>query len=272
MTTLAPSRPKAPLARPNLFQKSLGASLAVHVLLFGWLQRPSRLGPATELKPDVIDVDIRTPFRPRDPKDNRAPGAMKGAPAPRAFKTAPVPVPLPPEQTKPAAEPKQAEGDGKNLTDKPKEWVLPNADTKVLDKPTLESSSVQQRPNFTAPNGTGPGGMGGRGEGTGGTGTGGDWVNRPPRLLNREEVLANLRRFYPELERRAGREGKVLVELEIGADGLVHQVQVLQSAGELFDEAAGKVGRLMRFEPELKASIPVKSRKKQSMYFQLTNE
>lgn len=260
------------LERLTLYQKSLGASLAAHLLLFGWLNRTPELGGQQKLEPDIIDVDIRTPFRPRDPKDKRTPGAMKGAPAPATFKPAPIPLPLPPEQTKPAEAPKQAEGEGKETTEKAPEWVVPNERTKVILPPTLESAPPAQRPAVVAPEGTGPGGMNGQGLGTGGSGTGADWVNRPPRLINRGDVLANLKRFYPELERRAGREGKVLVEIEIGTDGLVHAVRVLSSAGELFDEAAQKVAKLMRFEPELKASIPVTSRKKQSIYFQLTND
>ncbi|MBI5200758.1 MAG: TonB family protein [Elusimicrobia bacterium] len=258
--------------RLSLYQKSVGASIAAHLLLFGWLNRTPDLGPAQKLEPDPIDVDLRTPFRPRDPKDTRSPGAMKGAPAPLAFKTAAIPLPLPPQQTQPAAAPKMAEGDGKPSEEKAKEWVVPTDKTKTLTAPTLDSAPAEQRPAMTSADGTGPGGMNGKGEGTKGSGTGIDWVNRPPRLINKEEVLANLKRFYPELERRAGREGKVLVQLDIGEDGNVRAVQVLNSAGELFDEAAQKVGRLMRFEPELKASLPVRSLKKQSIYFQLTND
>lgn len=257
--------------RPSLFQLSLAASFGIHALLFGWINRTPELGPGSDLKPDIIDVDIRTPFRPRDPKDKRAPGKMKGAPAPETFKPAAIPVPLPPTQTQPSQTPEQAIGDEKPSDSKPKDWVLPGPETKTLEKPTLDSAPPAVPPAMTAPEGTGPGGLGGRGEGTYGSGTGGDLVDRPPRLLNRMEVLANLRRFYPELERRAGREGSVMVEIQIGEDGLVHEVQVLASAGELFDNAARSVAKLMRFEPELKASVPVKSRKKLPVVFQLTN-
>lgn len=260
------------LSRLSLYQKSVGASVAAHLLLFGWLNRSPNLGPPVLLVPDPIDVDIRTPFRPRSPKDLRAPGKMKGAPAPATFKPAPIPLPLPPQQTQPAVAPKQAEGDGKPSAEKTKEWIVPTENTKVLTAPTLDSAPAEQRPALTAKDGAGPGGMNGQGEGTQGDGTGMNWVNRPPRLINREEVLANLKRFYPELERRAGREGKVLVQLDIGDNGLVQGVRVLNSAGELFDEAAQKVGKLMRFEPELKASLPVRSLRKQSIYFQLTND
>lgn len=269
MTILSPARPQGG-RRPSLFQLSLGASLGAHALLFGWLNRAPGLGPAMDSKPEPIDVDIRTPFRPRDPKDTRLPGSIPKAPAPATFTPAPIPLPLPPEQIKPAQAPKQAEGEGKETGEKAKEWVLPGPQTKVLEAPTLESAPAAARPAFVSPNGTGPGGQNGRGGDGGGPGTGSAWVNRPARLINREEVLASTKRFYPELERRAGREGEVIMELDIGEDGIVRGAQVVRSSGELFDEAAQKVGRLMRFEPELKASIPVRSLKKHRIRFRLT--
>lgn len=256
--------------RPTLLHASVAASLGVHVLLFGWLNRTPASAPSEPL-PDVIDVDIRTPFRPRDPNDKRQPGKMRGAPAPATFTPAPVPIPIPATQTQPVQAAQQAVADGTASEGKPKDWVLEGPDTQVLEKPTLESSPAAVPPAFVSPGGTGPGGMNGRGLAGGGDGTGEAIVNRPPRLINKDEVLANLHRFYPPAERQAGREGDVLVALDIGDDGLVHGVDVLRSAGELFDEAARKVARLMRFEPELKASVPTRSRKRQPMSFRLSN-
>jgi TonB family protein len=68
-----------------------------------------------------------------------------------------------------------------------------------------------------------------------------------PKLLNRDEVLANLRRLYPEKERVAGREADVSVVIHIGVDGIVTDVDIKHSSAPEFDEAAQKVGRLMRF-------------------------
>lgn len=269
--SVAAARRAAGRPKPSLFQLSLAASFGAHALVFGWLNRTPDLGPPMDVTPDVIDVDIRTPFRPRDPKDKRAPGKMKQAPAPATFTPAKVPVPLPPAQTAPSQTAEQAVGEEKPSENKPKDWVLPGPQTKVLEKPTLDSAPAAAPPAMTAPGATGPGGMGGQGEGTYGSGSGGDLVDRPPRWLNKQETLAALKRFYPDLERRAGREGSVTVEIEIGVDGLVHEVKVLSSAGELFDDAARRVAKLMRFEPELKASVPVKSRKKLPVVFQLTN-
>jgi TonB family protein len=105
-----------------------------------------------------------------------------------------------------------------------------------------------------------------------GIGEGGVPLVSFPRLLNLDEVLKNLRRFYPESERRAGHEGQVLVGLHIGTDGRVGSVDVLRSAGPAFDAAAQAVGRLMLFSPALSRSGPVAVRMRQTMVFQLKDE
>ena len=55
-----------------------------------------------------------------------------------------------------------------------------------------------------------------RDRGTGGEGEV-DWVylTELPKLLNREEMARNIRRFYPEEERRAGHEGQVVARLHL---------------------------------------------------------
>jgi len=104
-----------------------------------------------------------------------------------------------------------------------------------------------------------------------GGGNGGADLVRLPSLLNRDEVLANLRRFYPESERRRGREGTVLVNLHIGTDGSVWKVDVVQSAGPAFDGAAKKVAAIMKFSPALSKNGPVAVVIRQAMIFRLKN-
>ena len=119
--------------------------------------------------------------------------------------------------------------------------------------------------------GSGPGSNDGVPNGRG-TGEGGE-VSALPKLLNRDEVMANLRRFYPESERRAGREGKVVTAIHIGADGRVGEVDILQSAGTAFDAAAKQVAALMRFSPAVaKGGAPAAVKIKQSMTFRLKDE
>jgi len=84
--------------------------------------------------------------------------------------------------------------------------------------------------------------------------------------------LANLRRFYPESERRIGREGTVLLTLRIGPDGTVGPVEVAQSAGAAFDNAAKAVAFLMRFAPAEGQAGPVPVKISQAMVFRLTED
>ncbi len=250
----------------SLFEASFAASFGAHALIWAalsWQGHPSRL------LEEPIEVDIRTPFRPRAPWDTRLPGTVPGAPAPESAKKAPVLAPPAPEPKPPAPNVSAQEG---TPSEKPKEWVLPTPETKKLEQPTLEGGGAPAPPPaFTAPDGSGPGGQFGRGGSGGGPGTGEAIVNRPPRLINREEVRANLRRFYPDLERRAGREAQVIVGVEIREDGIVGAVEILQSAGSSFDAAARSVAKLMRFEPALKASVPTKVTVRQAIYFRLEN-
>lgn len=78
-----------------------------------------------------------------------------------------------------------------------------------------------------------------------------------PRLLNLDELQANIRKYYPETERRAGKESHVTLTLDIGVDGAVSDVRVAASGGADFDEAAKKAAQAMRFAPATKAGVPV---------------
>jgi len=155
----------------------------------------------------------------------------------------------------------------------PKDWVLPGPSTKVLEAPAPPVSTPGG-----AEGGTGTAAkVGGSGEGAdegvpGGTGHGGTPLSALPVLLNRDEVIKNLRRFYPEVERRAGREADVIVNIHISVDGAVGSVDVVSSAGKSFDEAAKQVGQLMRFSPAVGLNgKPVPVRLPQPIQFRLTD-
>ncbi|MBI4060337.1 MAG: TonB family protein [Elusimicrobia bacterium] len=155
----------------------------------------------------------------------------------------------------------------------PKDWTLPGPKTKVVETP--------EPPAATPGGAVGGAGTaaktGGSGEGSdegvpGGMGHGGTPLKELPRLLNREEVMAGLKRLYPESERQAGREGTVVITIHLGTDGLVSSSDIARAASPAFDEAAKKVGALMRFSPAIGLNgRPVPVRMPQEVRFKLTD-
>jgi len=186
---------------PDLFQKCLAASFALHVglLIGGRLVRHATPPPLLE-----VDLTMTSGINGTGPAKLGAPKKLvpnaKGLPKPAEDsippKTAPVPAP-------------------------PKDWVTPGPNTKVVEKLPEPAPTPGG-----APNGTGTAAKtGGSGEGfdegcPGCTGNGRGAVSKLPVLLNKDELLAIMRRFYPERERRSGREGRVIVFLHISAGGV----------------------------------------------------
>jgi len=232
----------------------LAVSFAAHFLLL----LGGRLFPRSFSRtPPLIEVDLTVPLLGGGPAKLGAPKRLvpqaKGLPLPAETNA-------PPKIPDPAAAP-------------PKDWVLPGPKTKAVEKPAEPAPT----PGGT-PTGTGTAAkIGGSGFGAddgvpGGTGPGGSGLMQLPRLLNRDELLANLRRFYPEIERRAGREGSVLVTLHIGIDGRVDPVDIAQSGGAAFDAAAREVARRMLFSPALGRNGPVPVKLNQAIIFRLQGD
>lgn len=92
---------------------------------------------------------------------------------------------------------------------------------------------------------------------------------RPPLLLHADRVRGELRRLYPEEERRAGREGEVVADLRVDAEGRVLSVEIVRSAGAAFDEAAGRVLGALRFSPAMAGTRPVGVKVRQRIAFRL---
>lgn len=78
-----------------------------------------------------------------------------------------------------------------------------------------------------------------------------------PRLLNLDELQANIRKYYPAAERRAGKQSHVTLTLDISVHGAVSDIRVAASGGADFDAAAQKAAQAMRFAPATKAGVPV---------------
>ena len=79
-------------------------------------------------------------------------------------------------------------------------------------------------------------------------------VAQPPRFVNK--VVAE----YPDLARRAQKEGMVILEAEIGVDGVARDIIVVQGMGFGCDQAAVQALRRSRFNParQGKKSVPMR--------------
>ena len=234
-----------------LFRKCLAGSMALHAaVLFS-----GRGLDLSWITPPPVEIDLTNPLLGLGPAKLGAPKrATPGARGPAL----PVEEPLPPQPEAPAP---------------PKDWTLPGPKTETVappaPPPATPGGAAEGTGTSPLPGGTGQGADYGS---PGGLGTGGAPLVSLPRLLNRDDVLRNLRRFYPEPERRAGREGTVLVDIHIGADGLVGGVDIAGSAGSAFDAAAQAVAKLMRFSPAQAKSGPVPVKIRQAMVFRLQDE
>ena len=247
------ARKKAPVPPP--FERSVGMSAALHAAFFVamWI-----LPHLSWNSPPPFEVEITSPYLGDGPAKLGAPKAfVPGIPA--KINVAPD-VPVPPKPVDQVPEP-------------PKDWTLPGPNTKVVTAPEPPAPT----PGGVV-GGTGTAAkIGGSGEGSddgvpGGTGHGGTPLKEMPHLLNRDEVLAALKRLYPESERQAGHEGVVIIVIHLGVDGLVSSSDVARTASPAFDEAAKKVGALMRFSPAIGLSgRPVPVRMPQEVRFKLTD-
>ena len=237
-------------AEEGLFQRALAASVLFHCGL--WLAAHGLSLPSWAPSPSA-EIDLTSSFLGTGPAKLGAPKKLvPEAKAPARPVDSPVVAPV----VKPV--------------EPPKDWVLPGPQTKVIEAPEAPAAT-----SGGAADGKGTAAkVGGSGAGSdegvpGGTGNGGAALLQLPKLLNRDEVLANLRRFYPESERRAGREGTVVVALHIGVDGKVDPVDVAASAGAAFDAAARKVAALIRFSPAVGRGGPVPVKLPQNIIFRL---
>ncbi|MDE2039638.1 MAG: TonB family protein [Elusimicrobia bacterium] len=206
-----------------------------------------------------VEIDLTSPFAGNGPARRAAPKRLVPH---AALPPAPVETPLPAKVVAPSKPPKA--------------WTLPAPGAKLLPAPKPQAQPVTRggavggAGTSHLPGGHGAGDVYGEIDGTslGGIPPG----VTLPKLLNRAEVVANLRRFYPERERDAGHEGLVVVAIHVGMDGAVRGVDVLRSAGPLFDAAARKVVGIMRFSPARTPHGPARAKIRQTMRFKLVNQ
>lgn len=188
------------------------------------------------------DIGLKFPQKRTVEIDITSMGRM-GASVPRRAAAAPAPAP------KPAAPPKEW------LKAAPNQKVAPAAPPSKPAAPSPEPPAPPQPANAEIGIGTGSGGEG--------------QLARLPQLLNLSDLAAIQRRFYPEKAREKGREAVVVLDVHIGPDGRVSNVEVVQSADPDFDEAAIRVAKLLRFSPAYVSNQPVAVKMRQAIQFKL---
>ena len=83
-------------------------------------------------------------------------------------------------------------------------------------------------------------------------------------------LVRHIAPVYPALARERGLEGRVVVRLVIGADGVPSEVRVAQSSGfESLDAAAIEAVRQWRFEPARRAGAAVPEERLAPVVFRL---
>ena len=168
------------------------------------------------------------------------------------------PPPPPPEPIVPDRKPSEApegEASPQNLRSKASPIVAPKPVVPIEVPPPIVAAPTpaqgSERSSGAAPvpgPGTGAGGVGtGTGSGGQGSGTGGGGLRQRARLIEGEMS----RRDYPPAARRAGIGGRVVVRIDVGANGRVAACTVVQSSGnaDLDETSCRLIKRRYRYEP-----------------------
>jgi protein TonB len=94
-------------------------------------------------------------------------------------------------------------------------------------------------------------------------------VENMPEMIGGQQALYSVLR-YPEIARRAGIEGRVIIQFVVDEQGNVLNPQVVRSAGGGgLDEAAIEAIRRVRFTPGMQRGRPVKVQMTQPVIFRL---
>ena len=94
-------------------------------------------------------------------------------------------------------------------------------------------------------------------------------VSRYPKLLNAAELEANLKHFYPEIERIKRNEGLVTLLLKIDEHGTVVSVETIKASSPAFEEAAKKAAMFLKYKPAMVGRSRVAVRLRQTICFKL---
>ncbi len=93
-------------------------------------------------------------------------------------------------------------------------------------------------------------------------------VEEMPEIIGGQEAIyKNLE--YPEMARKAGMEGLVVVGFVVEPDGSVSNVHIIKSAGKILDDAAIKAVKKLHFKPGKQRGKPVRVRMALPVRFKL---
>lgn len=220
---------------------ALAVSLAIHALLAAALLGYSSLasGPEVLAELDLSSVELsfaeEEAETPPMPAETSAPTAP--VPPPRAEERPPEPEPperiLPPD---PAAV-------------RLREPEEPVAEMKPPPRPPERKAPPEPAVQASAPSRPAPRQA---------------HVDAPPRPKR------TIRPHYPQGARQRGEEGRVVLEIEVGADGTCASVRVVTSCGfKELDAAAAKAARAAQFTPARSGGAPVASTARLALDFRL---
>ncbi len=72
------------------------------------------------------------------------------------------------------------------------------------------------------------------------------------------QVLRTVEPVYPEMAKKAGIEGRVVIKALVNEEGRVTYVEVIQSTNPIFDEPAKRAAMEFLFRPGMQRDRPVK--------------
>ena len=193
----------------------------------GLLQRATEWVIPVALVSDVLPMAVKPPPPPPPSTPSPPTPAQRAAPAPTPLALAPEPVPQP-TQT-PVSPPTVAA-------------------TAPVNAPVLATAPVAPVPSVVAVP-----------------------VPSPPAKVDMPTTVADYQTksppVYPAMSRRMGEQGRVVMRVLIGADGVPQQAEVLQSSGHgRLDRAAADAVMRWRYVPGKRGGVP------ETMWFQVPIE
>ncbi len=201
----------------------------VHVLLLTWLYKP--VETLTEAKPLVMEV------------------SMVVIPAPQPQVAPPKPAPPPPAAKQPTPPKKTLP---KPPVKKPPPVVQKPAD--FAPQPAAEPVAAPAEPATTSSASNSPA--------TSSTNTSAPSSSQPTftEANYRANYAHNPKPYYPPIAKSRGWQGKVLLRVQVSADGTSDAVSVETSSGhEILDESAVEAVKKWRFIPAKRGETPVAS-------------